>query len=106
LGTFDTLLAYVIVTSWLFYGLAGLAVFRIPTVAGHRHLSVNVAAALFCAGAAGVMLFGLIGGPPSARYGLAIAALGWISAVIWFRHKKAGIVEGTSSVPKGRGCGE
>jgi APA family basic amino acid/polyamine antiporter len=86
LGTFDALLAYVIVTSWLFYGLAGLAVFRLAPDRP-RPLAVKLASALFCVGAAGVMLFGLVSGPPSARYGLAIAAFGWMAAIVWFRYK-------------------
>jgi len=85
LGSFETLLAYVIVTSWLFYGLAGAAVFRIPRAGSARSRWVQLAAILFCVGAAGVMLFGLFSGPDSARYGLAIAAVGWIVALLWFR---------------------
>ncbi len=88
LGTFDTLLAYVIVTSWLFYGLAGLAIFRLPS--DHpRSIWIRMASGLFCAGAGGVMIFGLVSGPLSARYGLAIAALGWITALIWFKRSAA-----------------
>jgi APA family basic amino acid/polyamine antiporter len=85
LGSFDTLLAYVIVTSWLFYGLAGSAVFRIRPDGHILAIGVRIAAIAFCSGAVGVMLFGLVNGPPSARYGLAIAALGWVAAIIWFR---------------------
>jgi basic amino acid/polyamine antiporter, APA family len=88
LGTFDSLLAYVIVTSWLFYGLAGLAIFRIRAPNYHRSVLTNCAAIAFCVGAAGVMLFGLISGPSSARYGLGIAALGWVAGVAWFRVKR------------------
>jgi basic amino acid/polyamine antiporter, APA family len=85
LGSFETLLAYVIVTSWFFYGLAGAAVFRIPRAGSARSRWMQLAAILFCVGAAGVMLFGLFSGPASARYGLAIAAVGWIIALFWVR---------------------
>jgi APA family basic amino acid/polyamine antiporter len=86
LGSFETLLAYVIVTSWLFYGLAGGAIFRVGA-ATFRNLNLFVrgSALLFCAGAAGVMLFGLVSGPQSGRYGLGIAALAWILAMVWAR---------------------
>ncbi len=88
MGTFDTLLAYVVVTSWLFYGLAGAAIFRdraIPRLSG----STRIAATLFCIGAAGVMLFGFASGPVSAKYGLAIVAIIWLLGVGWFRMRGA-----------------
>lgn len=86
LGSFDTLLGYVVVTSWLFYGLAGLAVFRLAPAGGGRGFSIGVklAAALFAAGALLVMISSLISGPPSARYGLIIVAIGWVVAYGWF----------------------
>jgi basic amino acid/polyamine antiporter, APA family len=84
LGTFETLLAYVIVTSWLFYGLAGAAIFRDPAVA-RLSWPTRLAAALFCVGATGVMVFGFANGPPSAKYGLAIVAAIWLLGVTWFR---------------------
>jgi len=86
IGSFDALLGYVVVTSWLFYGLAGLAVFRLaPAGDGHRFgIGVKAAAALFAAGALLVMISSLISGPPSARYGLMIVAVGWVAARIWF----------------------
>lgn len=86
LGSFDALLGYVVVTSWLFYGLAGLAVFRLsPARAEHRFgPGVKIAAALFAAGALLVMVSSLFTGPPSARYGLIIVAVGWIAARGWF----------------------
>jgi basic amino acid/polyamine antiporter, APA family len=84
MGTFDTLLAYVIVTSWLFYGLAGAAIFRDRAIL-RLSASTRIAAALFCMGAAGVMLFGFFSGPVSARYGLAIVAIIWVLGVGWFR---------------------
>jgi APA family basic amino acid/polyamine antiporter len=86
LGSFDALLGYVVVTSWLFYGLAGLAVFRL-TPAGEGQsfgIGVKIAAALFAAGALLVMVSALFTGPPSARYGLMIVAVGWIAARAWF----------------------
>src|SRR6185437_6071947 len=87
LGTFDTLLAYVIVTSWLFYGLAGMAIFRIPAMEQRNRVLPRIAAVVFCAGSVGVMLSGLFDGPQSGRYGLATAALGWIAGLAWFRWK-------------------
>lgn len=86
LGSFDALLGYVVVTSWLFYGLAGLAVFRLaPAGGGQRFgIGVKIAATLFAAGALLVMISALFTGPPSARYGLMIVAVGWIAARAWF----------------------
>jgi hypothetical protein len=84
MGTFQTLLAYVVVTSWFFYGLAGAAIFRDRAISRLSD-GTRIAAILFCLGAAGVMLFGFASGPPSAKYGLAIVALIWILGVSWFR---------------------
>ncbi len=86
LGSFDALLGYVVVTSWLFYGLAGLAVFRLAPAGEGKSFStgVKIAAALFAAGALLVMISSLFTGPPSARYGLMIVAVGWIAARVWF----------------------
>ncbi|MBS0364860.1 MAG: APC family permease [Proteobacteria bacterium] len=91
LGSFQDLAAYVVVTSWLFYGLAGAALFRIPgaLATGNRRLLV-AAALLFCLGSAGVTLSGLISGPPAGRYGLLIVAVAWIAVLPWYRRRAQG----------------
>lgn len=79
-GSFDALLGYIIVTAWLFYALAALAVFRLLPDAG---IGIRVVAVVFAGGALAMVVASLLTGPPSARYGLVVVAVGWIAGHVW-----------------------
>lgn len=83
-GSFDALLGYIVVTSWLFYALAALAVFRLLPSAG---LGTRLAALVFAAGALAMVTVSLLTGPPSARYGLVVLAVGGVFGHLWLRSR-------------------
>ncbi|MHC9086293.1 APC family permease [Luteimonas sp. RIT-PG2_3] len=83
-GSFDALLGYIVVTSWLFYALAALAVFRLLPSAG---IGTRLAAIVFATGALAMVAVSLLTGPPSARYGLVVLAVGGLFGHLWLRSR-------------------
>jgi APA family basic amino acid/polyamine antiporter len=79
IGTFETLLNYVVVTSWCFYALGAAAIFRPHWQTGGASSALaRWCSAIFIAGALLVIGLSLISGPAEARYGLIWIAAAWI----------------------------
>jgi len=92
-GTYDQLFTYVVVVSWLFYGLGSAAVFvlrwREPNLRrAYRAFGYPLLPALFT-GFCGVLLVNtLVTDPRDALVGLGITAAG-VPLYFWFRRSEA-----------------
>ncbi len=89
-GTFDQLLAYVVFTGWLFYGLAAAALFvyrkrKIGEDAAYRTPLYPIVPLVFLALTVGLTLSTILEDPKTALYGLAIVASGVPAYLFWKR---------------------
>ena len=89
-GTFDQLLAYVVFTGWLFYGLAAAALFvyrkrGIGEDAAYRTPLFPIVPGVFLLLTAGLTLSTILEDPKTALYGLLIVASGVPAYLFWKR---------------------
>lgn len=89
---FDELLNFVVVSNWLFYGIAAASLFVIrridgPSVPKFSVPFYPVIPALFVIASAAIVISSWMSGPASSRYGLIITLIGWAAYVAWARNK-------------------
>jgi basic amino acid/polyamine antiporter, APA family len=87
---FGDLLNFVVVSNWLFYGIAAASLFVIRRIDGpiKPRFSVPlypIIPALFVIASAVIVISSWISGPASSRYGLIITLIGWAGYAIWSR---------------------
>jgi basic amino acid/polyamine antiporter, APA family len=89
-NSFGELLAFVVVSNWLFFTLAAASLFFIRRLDGNAKAKFTVPLypiipALFVVGGLGIVISSWISGPPSARYGLILVIIGWIGYMLYNR---------------------
>jgi basic amino acid/polyamine antiporter, APA family len=89
---FDELLNFVIVSNWLFYGIAAASLFVIRRIDGPVAPKFlvpfyPVIPALFVIASAVIVISSWISEPASSRYGLIITLIGWAGYAVWSRTK-------------------
>jgi basic amino acid/polyamine antiporter, APA family len=89
-NTFGELLAFVVVSNWMFFTLAAASLFVIRRLDGNRQPGFTVPLypiipILFIAGGMGIVISSWISGPPPARYGLILMVIGWIGYTLCYR---------------------
>jgi basic amino acid/polyamine antiporter, APA family len=89
-NTFGELLAFVVVSNWLFFTLAAASLFFIRRLDGNIKVRFTVPLypiipLLFIAGGLGIVISSWISGPPPARYGLILIIVGWIGYSLYHR---------------------
>jgi basic amino acid/polyamine antiporter, APA family len=89
---FDDLLNFVVVSNWLFYGIAAASLFVIrridgPAVPEFLVPFYPVIPALFVIASAVIVISSWMSGPASSRYGLIITLIGWAVYAAWSRTK-------------------
>jgi basic amino acid/polyamine antiporter, APA family len=89
---FDDLLNFVVVSNWLFYGIAAASLFVIrridgPVVPQFLVPFYPVIPALFVIASAVIVISSWISGPASSRYGFIITLIGWAGYAVWSRTK-------------------
>jgi basic amino acid/polyamine antiporter, APA family len=87
---FGDLLNFVVVSNWLFYGIAAASLFVIRRIDGPAKPRYSVPLypvipALFVIASAIIVISSWISGPASSRYGLIITLIGWAGYAIWSR---------------------
>jgi basic amino acid/polyamine antiporter, APA family len=89
---FDDLLNFVVVSNWLFYGIAAASLFVIRRIDGPAVPEFLVPfypaiPALFVIASAVIVISSWMSGPASSRYGLIITLIGWAVYAAWSRTK-------------------
>jgi basic amino acid/polyamine antiporter, APA family len=87
-NSFGELLAFVVVSNWLFFTLAAASLFYIRRLDGNAKAKFTVPLypvipALFVTSGLGIVISSWISGPPSARYGLILVVVGWIGYMLY-----------------------
>jgi basic amino acid/polyamine antiporter, APA family len=89
-NTFGELLAFVVVSNWMFFILAAASLFIIRRLDGYNKAKFSVPLypfipLIFIAGSMGIVISSWISGPPSARYALILIIFGWVGYTLYHR---------------------